>query len=126
MESVGLTQIGVRSATERLSLSPSSVARTPIGSPCGDLSPKGEVRVYPVSLERRGSVGPLYTPTVVGSPMTEDFEPSVPHCKEPESIFSSWDVTTLNESLHVLAVLPTLAPYRPMLAVAIAPRGVWC
>jgi hypothetical protein len=58
--------------------------------------------------------------------MTEDLEPSVPHCAEPESIFGSLDVTTLDESLPVLAVLPTLAPYRLMLAVAFAPRGVWC
>ena len=51
--------------------------------------------------------------------MTEDFETSVPRCEEPISIFGSLDVTTLNESLRVLAVLPTLAPYRLMLAVAL-------
>jgi hypothetical protein len=39
---------------------------------------------------------------------------------EPISILVSLDVTTLNESLHVLAVLPTLAPYRLVLAVAFA------
>jgi hypothetical protein len=26
---------------------------------------KGEVRIYPVPLERRGGLGPLYTPTVL-------------------------------------------------------------
>ena len=55
--------------------------------------------------------------------MTEDSEPSAPGCKEPISIFGSVDVTTLGESLHMLAVLPTLAPYRLMLAVALWPRG---
>lgn len=55
--------------------------------------------------------------------MTEDFETSVPRCEEPISIFGSLDVTTLNESSHVLAVLPTLAPHRLMLAVALRPRG---
>ena len=55
--------------------------------------------------------------------MTEDFETSVPRCEEPISIFGSLDVTTLNESLHVLFVLPTLAPHRLMLAVALRPRG---
>jgi hypothetical protein len=39
--------------------------------------------------------------------------------KEPISIFGSLDVTTLHESLHVLALPPTLAPYRLMLAVAL-------
>lgn len=55
--------------------------------------------------------------------MTEDLEASVPRCEEPISIFGSLDVTTLNESLHVLALLPTLARYRQMLAVALQPRG---
>src|SRR5438105_11624908 len=35
---------GIRSTTERPSLAPSSVARTSIGSPCGGLSSKGEIR----------------------------------------------------------------------------------
>ncbi|HEV2964918.1 MAG TPA: hypothetical protein VG649_24040, partial [Candidatus Angelobacter sp.] len=43
--------------------------------------------------------------------------------KEPISIFGSLDVTTLHESLHVLAIPPTLAPYRLMLAVPFQPRG---
>jgi hypothetical protein len=47
----------IRSATERPWLSPSSVARTSIGSPYGDLSSEGEVRVYPVPLERHGRLG---------------------------------------------------------------------
>jgi hypothetical protein len=54
----------IPSTTERRLLSPSSVARISIGSPCDDLSPKGEIRVYPVPLERHSNVGPLYTPTV--------------------------------------------------------------
>jgi hypothetical protein len=58
--------------------------------------------------------------------MTKDSEPSVPHCGEPESIFGSLDVTTLNESLHMLAILLTLAPYRLMLAVTLAPHGFRC
>lgn len=55
--------------------------------------------------------------------MTEDFETSVPRCEEPISIFGPLDVTMLNESLPMLAVLPTLAPHRLMLAVALPPRG---
>lgn len=55
--------------------------------------------------------------------MTENSEVPVPHCEEPVSIFGSWDVTTLNESLLTLAVLSTLAPHRLMLAVALSPRG---
>ncbi len=56
--------------------------------------------------------------------MTEDLEASVPRCEEPVSIFGPLDVTTLNESLHVLALLPTLAPHCLMLAVALRPRGL--
>jgi hypothetical protein len=59
---------GIRSITERPSLSPSSVARTSIGPPYGGLSPKGEIRVYPVPLERHSRLGPLYTPTVLDCP----------------------------------------------------------
>ena len=58
--------------------------------------------------------------------MTEDLEPSVPHCEKPVSIFGFCDVTTLNESLRMLAILPTLAPYRLMLAVAFAASRLRC
>jgi hypothetical protein len=52
----------IRSITDRPSLAPSSCTRSPIGSPCGSLSPKGGLRAYHVaSLKPRG-LGPASTP----------------------------------------------------------------
>jgi hypothetical protein len=42
---------GIRSITERHSLSPSSHVRTAIGPSCDVLSRMGAIRIYPVPLE---------------------------------------------------------------------------
>jgi hypothetical protein len=49
---------------QRLSLAPSSFARSPIGSPYGLLSHPGELRVYHVPSEQQSAVGLAYTPVM--------------------------------------------------------------
>src|SRR5207244_12347891 len=44
--------------------------------------------------------------------MTEEITPSVPTAKRAPSIFRSLDGNDACESLHLLTVLPTLAPIR--------------
>ena len=56
--------IPIRSVTERLSLSPSSFARSPIGSPYGSRSHPGELRVYHVPSEHQSAVGLAFTPVM--------------------------------------------------------------
>ena len=56
--------IPIRSITERLSLAPSSFARSPIGSPYGLLSHPGELRVYHVPSEQQSAVGLAFTPVM--------------------------------------------------------------
>jgi len=52
----------IRLITRRLSLFPSSFARTPIGSPHGSLSHSGEIRGYHVPQLRLDGLGLAYTP----------------------------------------------------------------
>jgi hypothetical protein len=52
----------IRPITGRLSLPPPSFTRSPIGSPCGSLSPKGGLRAYHVPLVYPSGLGPSSTP----------------------------------------------------------------
>jgi len=52
----------VRPATGRPSLPPSSFTRSPIGSSCDSLSPRGGLRAYHVASPRPRGLGPASTP----------------------------------------------------------------
>src|SRR5262249_5819967 len=52
----------IRPLTGRPWLAPSSCTRSPIGSPCGLLSPRGGLRAYHVALLNPGGLGPASTP----------------------------------------------------------------
>ena len=61
----------IRLITRRLSLFPSSFARTPIGSPHGSLSHSGEIRVYHVPQLRPDGLGLAYTPVARASAVAD-------------------------------------------------------
>jgi hypothetical protein len=104
----------VRLITRRLSLFPSSFARTPIGSPHGSLSHSGEIRVYHVPQMRPDGLGLAYTPVARASAVA-DFGAStlatylLVQASQPVWLVRSHDACG---DSHSLTIPSTLAPDR--------------
>jgi hypothetical protein len=88
----------IRPATGRRSLPPSSSTRSPIGSPCGSLSPRGGLRAYHVaSLKPLRGLGPASTPVARRLRRVSSEHPAWPRTfwSKPVSTFGLSFVTTL-------------------------------
>jgi hypothetical protein len=104
----------IRLITRRLSLFPSSSARTPIGSPHGSLSHLGEIRGYHVPQLRLDGLGLAYTPVARASAVA-DFGAStlatylLVQASQPVWLVGSHDACG---GSHSLTIPSTLAPDR--------------